>query len=160
MMTTTARTLGLLGLPLLLGSLVGCATTHGPAMSAQELHGRVLHLENLAEQRDQELAQLREELTAEREARQTLEQHLGGAVATSASSGKMAGGMTLRDVQQALQRAGFDPGPIDGRMGRKTREALRHFQQAQGLTADGRIGPQTIAKLKAYMTPATSGEQK
>ena len=159
MTTCTARTLGMVGLPLVLLASAGCATTHGRDMSAQELHGRVLHLENLAEQRDQELAQLREELTAEREARQTLEQRVGGN-AGAAAARPAAGGLTIREVQQALQRAGFDPGAIDGRMGRKTREALRHFQQAQGLTVDGRIGPQTIAKLKTYMTPATSGEQK
>ena len=159
MTTRTARTLGMCGLPLLLLTVAGCATTHGHEMSAQELRGRVLHLENLSEQRDQELAQLREELTTERDARQALEQRLGGA--SGAGSAKAAGGsLTIREVQQALQRAGFDPGTIDGRMGRKTREALRHFQQAQGLVADGRIGPQTIAKLKAYTAPATSGETK
>ena len=137
--------------------LTGCATTNrGSQLNTQELHGRVLHLENLAEQRDQELAQLREELESERQARHVLEQRLGGKAAAAPSS---AGGMTVREVQQALKQAGFDPGPIDGKMGRKTRAALRDFQQAQGLAADGRIGPHTLAKLKPYMTPPTAREK-
>ena len=138
-------------------AFVGCATTRGSQLNAQELQGRVLHLESLAEQRDQELAQLRDELAAEHDARQALERRLGGTAA--AGSTASAGAMTVREVQQALQRAGFDPGPIDGKMGRRTREALRNFQQAQGLVADGRIGPQTIGRLKAYMTPSTAGEK-
>ena len=147
-------------MPLMLGwplILLGCATTNRTGqLHTQELHGRVLHLENLAEQRDQELAQLREELESERAARTALEQRLGGRPAATAAS---AGGMTMREVQLALQRAGFDPGPIDGKMGRRTRAALRAFQQAQGLSADGRIGPQTIARLKPYRTPSTAGEK-
>ena len=39
--------------------------------------------------------------------------------------------------QQALAAAGFDPGPADGIMGRNTRAALRQYQKAQGLAADG-----------------------
>lgn len=37
-------------------------------------------------------------------------------------------------VQECLQKAGFDPGPADGSAGRKTIEALRQFQQANGFT--------------------------
>lgn len=145
-------------MPVMLLSLTGCATTRGQTLNAQEMQGRVLHLENLAEQRDQELSQLREELESERQAREALEQRMKGGAPSAAAA--PAGGVTIRELQLALQRAGFDPGTIDGRMGRRTREALRNFQKAQGLTADGRIGPQTIAKLKAYLALATSGEQK
>ena len=157
-MTTTLvrRTALLWGLPVVL-TLGGCATTNrNGQLSAQELHGRVLHLENLSEQRDQELAQLREELESERQARMVLEQRLGGG-STAARPG--TGSLTIREVQLALKRAGFDPGTIDGKMGRRTREALRAFQQAQGLSPDGRIGPQTLVKLKAYMAAPTAGEK-
>ena len=149
----------LIGLPLM-AALAGCATTHGQTLSSQEMQGRLLHLENIAEQRDQELAQLRSDLETERDARQTLERRLsGGSSAGSAqAAAATAGGITIREVQLALRRAGFDPGAADGKMGKRTREALRSFQQAQGLRPDGRIGPQTVAKLKTYLTPSTSGE--
>jgi membrane-bound lytic murein transglycosylase B len=39
--------------------------------------------------------------------------------------------------QQALAAAGFDPGPADGILGRGTRAALRQYQKAHGLPADG-----------------------
>ena len=151
-MTTTRD----IAITLALLATMGCATPRSAELSNQELQGRVLHLENLAQQRDQELAQLREDVDAERQARQALEQPAGGAgAATHAATDRM----TLRDVQTALKRAGFDPGPADGKMGKQTRQALRNFQQAQGLAADGRIGPQTMVKLKPYLNPATSGEK-
>lgn len=55
--------------------------------------------------------------------------------------------MNVRDIQQALERAGFDPGPIDGVRGRKTIQAIMAFQEANGLTPDGIVGPMTAAKL-------------
>jgi uncharacterized protein (TIGR02594 family) len=55
--------------------------------------------------------------------------------------------MDIREIQQALAAAGFDPGPIDGIRGRKTIRAIMAFQEANGLAADGIVGPQTTAKL-------------
>ncbi len=39
--------------------------------------------------------------------------------------------------QQALKGAGFDPGSLDGVIGPATRMAIRNWQRAQGLPADG-----------------------
>jgi len=36
---------------------------------------------------------------------------------------------TIRTVQQALVDKGMDPGPVDGLMGSKTRQAIRDFQE-------------------------------
>ncbi|MBV8682788.1 MAG: peptidoglycan-binding protein [Caulobacteraceae bacterium] len=52
-------------------------------------------------------------------------------------------------AQGALQRLGFDPGPLDGVIGARARAALRAWQKAQGLTADGYLTPDLIARLKA-----------
>jgi TPR repeat protein len=41
------------------------------------------------------------------------------------------------ELQQLLAKAGYDPGPLDGKPGRKTRAAILAFQQAAGLKADG-----------------------
>ena len=54
-------------------------------------------------------------------------------------------------VQEALKRAGYDPGPADGKMGQKTKNALMKFQMDNGLKADGVLGPQTLAKMKKYL---------
>lgn len=44
-------------------------------------------------------------------------------------------------VQTALARAGFSPGLIDGRPGRKTQVALAEFRKAKGLAASTETGP-------------------
>jgi len=49
----------------------------------------------------------------------------------------------LRGVQQALAALGYDPGPLDGIRGARTRGAVVAFQRAQGLTPDGVVGPRT-----------------
>ena len=50
-------------------------------------------------------------------------------------------------VQQALQRKGFDPGPIDGVLGPMTREAVRGYQDRYGMPATGEIDNQTLYAL-------------
>jgi len=55
-------------------------------------------------------------------------------------------GDDVRAVQQALVDAGH-PTAVDGDYGPNTRDAVRAFQQAQGLTADGIAGPATRAAL-------------
>jgi len=67
-----------------------------------------------------------------------------------ASGSRKSGRPSTREVQLALKRMGYDPGPIDGKMGQQTRAALKAFQRAQGLEPDGVAGRRTWAKLKAY----------
>jgi uncharacterized protein (TIGR02594 family) len=55
--------------------------------------------------------------------------------------------MTILELQTALKSAGFDPGPLDGIAGSKTRAAIRAFQDKNGLEVDGIAGPKTQAKL-------------
>lgn len=55
----------------------------------------------------------------------------------------------LADVQRALQEAGFDPGPVDGRMGRRTRSALKAFQSTKGLKPTGEVNRETWGALQA-----------
>ena len=46
----------------------------------------------------------------------------------------------ILDLQQALASRGYDPGPIDGILGSGTRSAIREFQKANDLVADGYPG--------------------
>lgn len=43
----------------------------------------------------------------------------------------------LKVIQAALAAKGYDPGPIDGQMGPKTREAIRQYQAAAGFEVTG-----------------------
>lgn len=60
-------------------------------------------------------------------------------------------GSAVQTLQARLQALGFDPGPIDGVFGSMTDSAVRAFQRARNLQADGIVGPQTWDAL--YATP-------
>ena len=53
----------------------------------------------------------------------------------------------VEELQQALSRAGYDPGPTDGTFGPRTEAAVVAFQEANGLSVDGRVGPETASAL-------------
>ena len=52
-------------------------------------------------------------------------------------------------AQRALASLGFDPGAADGLVGLKTRDALRAWQKARGIVADGYLSPAMVSRLKA-----------
>ncbi|HEY9829876.1 MAG TPA: peptidoglycan-binding domain-containing protein [Stenomitos sp.] len=52
-------------------------------------------------------------------------------------------GPLVKQLQQALKDKGFNPGTIDGVFGLGTKAAVRAFQQANKLEADGLVGKQT-----------------
>ena len=54
---------------------------------------------------------------------------------------------TVRMLQAKLKERGFDPGELDDMWGPKTEQAVKDFQTAQGLTADGIAGARTLAAL-------------
>ncbi len=61
-----------------------------------------------------------------------------------------------KEIQKALTAAGFYKGSIDGVAGKKTKEAITKFQEANNLKADGVVGPKTWEQLKTHLeeTPA------
>ena len=66
---------------------------------------------------------------------------------------------TIREIQEALQNAGFYQGKVDGKMGPLTREAIREFQRMSELKVDGLVGKRTWAKLRVYTDSSiASGE--
>ncbi|ADY55259.1 gamma-D-glutamyl-{L}-meso-diaminopimelate peptidase I [Syntrophobotulus glycolicus DSM 8271] len=64
-------------------------------------------------------------------------------------------GNDVAEVQALLKQRGFDPGPVDGIFGTKTEQAVRRFQNARGLSADGIVGPLTYQALQATSAPST-----
>jgi peptidoglycan hydrolase-like protein with peptidoglycan-binding domain len=53
----------------------------------------------------------------------------------------------IRQAQQQLKNAGFDPGPMDGMLGLQTKAALRQYQAAHGLPETGVLDEATRKAL-------------
>lgn len=62
----------------------------------------------------------------------------------------------VKKIQEALKDKGNDPGEIDGKMGPKTREALKSFQTANKLPATGRIDNETAKQLGVESTGSST----
>lgn len=77
-----------------------------------------------------------------------------GASASMQSQGGQAAGMSgenmdqdeIRDLQQALKDAGRDV-EVDGVWGDSTAQALRDFQEEEGITASGELDDETLTAL-------------
>lgn len=62
---------------------------------------------------------------------------------------------SVLEIQKKLKGTGFDPGLLDGVMGRQTQAAIRAFQiQHPGLVVDGIAGPKTTKILFGLKTLA------
>jgi peptidoglycan hydrolase-like protein with peptidoglycan-binding domain len=55
----------------------------------------------------------------------------------------------IREVQQRLKAAGFNPGPVDGSLNSQTRKAIRDYQKAHGLQPTGTLNQPTYQSLMA-----------
>jgi uncharacterized protein YgiM (DUF1202 family) len=72
---------------------------------------------------------------------------LTSVASVSATVRRGVSGSYVTSIQQALIRAGHDPGPVDGVYGGMTEYAVIRFQQNQGLNPDGVVGPATASAL-------------
>ncbi|MGZ4233968.1 MAG: peptidoglycan-binding domain-containing protein [Solirubrobacteraceae bacterium] len=57
-------------------------------------------------------------------------------------------GEQVKKLQRQLRLLGFGPGPVDGRYGPQTTDAVKHLQEAAGLQPDGIVGPLTAEVLR------------
>lgn len=64
-------------------------------------------------------------------------------------------GTAVLQLQQALNALGYDTNGADGKFGKGTEQAVKAYQQANGLTADGKAGVKTLAQL--YSGSSVSG---
>lgn len=128
--------------------IAGCATSrNNKDLEVQGLRNQISVLEAQIESKDEEIDSLREALT-----RAPVEGKTGLTKKTDKkASGEIKYRPTAKQVQTALQNAGYDPGPIDGRTGKQTRIAIRAFQRAHDLKEDGKVGARTWELLREYL---------
>jgi peptidoglycan hydrolase-like protein with peptidoglycan-binding domain len=96
---------------------------------------------------------------------QALAPHFGGGVTgpgngtppTHSTLQRGSKGAEVTELQQKLNKLGFSVGTVDGDFGPATEAAVKKFQAAKGLTADGVVGPKTWEALdKATGARATA----
>lgn len=73
---------------------------------------------------------------------------LSSGIRAGGSVKKGSSGTQVKYLQQALIGLGYLSGSADGIYGGQTQEAVRKFQKAYGLSADGAAGPDTTTALK------------
>ena len=142
------KVLGLVLVTVFLVSLSGCATARKQNdLEIQGLKNQISVLESQLQSKDEEINSLKETLASQPQPKEE--------AVKCAKKKKVIGEVksrpSIRQVQIALQNAGFDPGLVDGKMGKQTREAIKSFQRAHNLPADGKVGRKTWGELKEYL---------
>jgi len=66
--------------------------------------------------------------------------------------------MSVRSLQEALSRAGFNPGRPDGKWGARTERAMRAFQERKQLPAPGTLDAPTVEVLGLDPAQFAQGE--
>ncbi|MBI4846113.1 MAG: peptidoglycan-binding protein [Candidatus Omnitrophica bacterium] len=84
------------------------------------------------------------------------EEVLPAVVNNAKTSGKQYAAV---EIQKALIKAGFDIGSCDGKIGPKTKKAIKDFQKQNSLTIDGIVGAKTWAKLKTHLNSSETNKK-
>ncbi len=130
--------------------LSGCATApsrKANELKIKELQGRVDQLQSEVGLKDQDIAKLERQLM-EREDRPM--DTIGQSYQATNDYDEPSSKMTIRQIQNALKKKGFYGGVVDGKMGPKTKEAIKEFQREYGLKPDGVVGAKTRSRLTDY----------
>lgn len=61
-----------------------------------------------------------------------------------------------REIQQRLIELGYDPGTLDGIVGKGTRLAIYAYQADNGMHIDGKVSPALLAHLRSSQSTSTS----
>jgi murein L,D-transpeptidase YcbB/YkuD len=131
---------------LIAGSLVaGCATARPKPANPADMERQVASMQNEIQAKDQQIQDLQYQLES---SQQAIKPNFSKKPTTRSSMIKVPG-VSILEVQQALTKAGFNPGPMDGQPGLKTKKALKAFQRRHGLHVDGMVGEKTWSYLRS-----------
>jgi murein L,D-transpeptidase YcbB/YkuD len=126
-------------------TVAGCATTR-PKPAVQDSNAQLASMQTQLQAKDQEIQDLHSQLESQQ---QSLSNNFSPSAPRDKYNLLKVPGVSGMDVQRALLRAGYDPGPLDGRPGKKTRAAVKAFQKKNNLTADGVVGERTWTALRS-----------
>ncbi|HEY7437455.1 MAG TPA: peptidoglycan-binding domain-containing protein [Methylomirabilota bacterium] len=71
----------------------------------------------------------------------------GSAMARAAEEPAPPARRFVREAQRTLRDLGYQPGPVDGIVGPRTKEALARYQRSERIQVTGRLDPETMARL-------------
>lgn len=83
-----------------------------------------------------------------------------GLTQPATTSAERATPAQVRKAQQQLAMLGYDPGPVDGRSGVRTRAAVREFQRSLRQPATGEIDGSLLSQLEAEVRAWTHLRQQ
>jgi len=127
-------------------SFYGCVTApRKDDLELQALKNQIVVLETQLQAKEQEILELQDDVARAGEEKARFAQKSF----QSASRSPIV--PSVKEIQTALKNAGFNPGIIDGKMGSKTRNAIRSFQKANHLAVNGKVGKKTWQALKSYL---------
>ena len=137
-----------IGFALALPLLAGCGTrVRILSLELRELKGRVSHLETQFGRHDESLREMQTQVEQNSIQPQTVRVSTNKPFRPARSKVKL----TTRELQIALRNAGHNPGPLDGKVGRRTVFATRAFQRHLGLMVTGNPRDSgTVAALAGY----------
>lgn len=75
-------------------------------------------------------------------------QDAGGQTAAVEPEVRLGSRETIRWVQKSLKQLGYDPGAVDGAMGRRTAAAIKSYEEANGMTVTGKMSKALVASLR------------
>lgn len=145
----------------------GCASTQLKTQNEQ-METRVTELEKNLQAKDAEIVDLQyqvKDLSSKIDTLKPAESDQGSQVSPESAdqaepvklSGVTENSQIIRvkvspdKIQRALKSAGVYTGPVDGKIGPGTKEAIIEFQKSHGLRADGVLGRKTWEELKVYL---------
>lgn len=138
----------------------GCSTV--PKRYKEEMSGiktKVDTLESRVDTVESKQAEV-EKMTSEQiQALEQMKAQKGPSTNISVLSRSGSSKQRTKDVQTALRNAGFYDGKIDGIKGAQTKNAITSFQKANGLKADGVVGPRTWDLLSSHLSDSSAAAQ-
>lgn len=125
-------------IPLVLVS--GCVATLGKSNTSetQSLRNQVSVLEKQLRHKDEEIDSLKDALN-------------NRGVQRISGASEIKSRPNAKQIQTALKNAGYYQGAIDGKIGKKSRQAIRKFQRDNNLSADAKVGRKTWAVLSKHL---------
>jgi len=143
------------GLIISLFALSGCKTIWGKRADLesqiQKLESQISIIESRLKENEKELLNAQKAIQQLSSENKDLKRKLVGISEGAVKRKQGYKSPSTRQVQIALRGAGFNPGPIDGKLGVQTRNAIRAFQKANNLAVSGKVDEKTWEILKKFL---------